>query len=102
MDHSSKIVAEGITFDDVSSSRQERFPAQRGGYQYLPHHNIKINIPSSLRHGHGHGVCAGHCLAQKWNRIIHKNLSIEAQRREVSKVKRLSTASSWTGHALPE
>ena len=91
VDFSTKVVADGITFDDVTliPSRSGVVPSQADVSSRLTR-RVALNIPllsapmdtvtkSTLAIG----------LAQEGGvGIIHKNLSIEAQTREVDKVKR--------------
>jgi IMP dehydrogenase len=91
MDHSHKIVSEGITFDDVLliPGRSDFLPNEVDTSTALTQ-NIKINIPIvSAAMDTVTESALSIALAQEGGvGIIHKNLSIEAQRREVSKVKR--------------
>jgi IMP dehydrogenase len=87
----SKIVAEGITFDDVLliPARSDFVPSQAQTSTQLTN-NITINIPIvSAAMDTVTEAQLAIALAQEGGiGIIHKNLSIEAQRREVAKVKR--------------
>ncbi len=91
MDHSRKIVSEGITFDDVLliPGRSDFLPSEVDTSTSLTQ-NIKINIPiTSAAMDTVTESALAIALAQEGGvGIIHKNLSIEAQRREVAKVKR--------------
>ncbi len=86
-----KIVAKGITFDDVSliPSKSDFVPSQADTRTQLSN-NIKINIPIiSAAMDTVTEAALAIALAQEGGiGIIHKNLSIEAQKREVAKVKR--------------
>jgi IMP dehydrogenase len=89
--NNSKIVAEGITFDDVLllPGKSDFVPNQADTSTKLTA-NIPINIPVvSAAMDTVTEAALAIALAQEGGvGIIHKNLSIEAQRREVSKVKR--------------
>jgi IMP dehydrogenase len=89
--NNSKIVAEGITFDDVLllPGKSDFVPSQADTSTKLTAH-IPINIPIvSAAMDTVTEAALAIALAQEGGvGIIHKNLSIEAQRREVSKVKR--------------
>ncbi len=89
--NNSKIVAEGITFDDVLliPRKSDFVPSQADTSTRLTA-NIAINIPIvSAAMDTVTEAALAIALAQEGGvGIIHKNLSIEAQRREVSKVKR--------------
>lgn len=86
-----KIVAEGITFDDVSliPSKSDFVPSQADTRTQLTN-NIKINIPiiSAAMDTVTESALAIALAQEGGIGIIHKNLSIEAQKREVAKVKR--------------
>jgi len=86
-----KIVAEGITFDDVLliPSKSDVVPSQAETSTYLTD-NIKINIPIvSAAMDTVTEAALAIALAQEGGiGVIHKNLSLEAQQREVAKVKR--------------
>jgi IMP dehydrogenase len=87
----SKIVAEGITFDDVLliPAKSDFVPSQAETHTQLTN-NIKINIPIvSAAMDTVTEAALAIALAQEGGiGIIHKNLSVEAQQREVAKVKR--------------
>ena len=87
----SKIVAEGITFDDVLliPAKSDFVPSQANTQTQLTN-NIKINIPIvSAAMDTVTEAALAIALAQEGGiGIIHKNLSIEEQKREVAKVKR--------------
>ena len=87
----SKIIAEGITFDDVLliPAKSDFVPSQADTSTQLTN-NIAINIPIvSAAMDTVTEAALAIALAQEGGiGIIHKNLSVEAQRREVSKVKR--------------
>ncbi len=87
----SKIVAEGITFDDVLliPAKSDFVPSQADTRTRLTN-NISINIPIvSAAMDTVTEAALAIALAQEGGiGIIHKNLSIEAQKREVAKVKR--------------
>jgi IMP dehydrogenase len=86
-----KIVAEGITFDDVLliPAKSDFVPSQADTSTQLTD-NIRINIPIvSAAMDTVTEAALAIALAQEGGiGIIHKNLSIEAQKREVAKVKR--------------
>ncbi|MBL7187091.1 MAG: IMP dehydrogenase [Phycisphaerae bacterium] len=86
-----KIVAEGITFDDVLlvPAKSDFVPSQADTRTRLTD-NITINIPIvSAAMDTVTEARLAIALAQEGGiGIIHKNLSVEAQRREVAKVKR--------------
>jgi len=86
-----KIVAEGITFDDVLliPAKSDFVPSQADTSTRLTN-NIRINIPIvSAAMDTVTEAALAIALAQEGGvGIIHKNLSTEAQRREVAKVKR--------------
>jgi len=86
-----KIVAEGITFDDVLliPAKSDFVPGQADTSTHLTN-NIRINIPIvSAAMDTVTEASLAIALAQEGGiGIIHKNLSLEAQRIEVSKVKR--------------
>jgi len=87
----SKIVAEGITFDDVLliPAKSDFVPSQADTSTKLTS-NIAINIPIvSAAMDTVTEAALAIALAQEGGiGIIHKNLSVEAQTREVTKVKR--------------
>jgi IMP dehydrogenase len=87
----SKIVAEGITFDDVLliPAKSDFVPSEANTQTRLTN-NININIPIvSAAMDTVTESSLAIALAQEGGiGIIHKNLSIEEQRREVAKVKR--------------
>jgi IMP dehydrogenase len=87
----SKIVAEGITFDDVLliPAKSDFVPSQADTSTQLTN-NIRINIPIvSAAMDTVTEAALAIALAQEGGvGVIHKNLSIEAQRIEVAKVKR--------------
>jgi len=87
----SKIVAEGITFDDVLliPAKSDFVPSQADTSTQLTN-NIKINIPIvSAAMDTVTEAALAIALAQEGGvGIIHKNLSVEEQKREVTKVKR--------------
>ena len=86
-----KIVADGITFDDVLllPAKSQLVPSQAQTRTQLTN-NITINIPIvSAAMDTVTEAALAIALAQEGGvGIIHKNLSIEAQKREVAKVKR--------------
>ena len=87
----SKIVAEGITFDDVllMPAKSDLVPSQAQTSTQLTN-NITINIPIvSAAMDTVTEAALAIALAQEGGiGIIHKNLAIESQKREVAKVKR--------------
>ena len=87
----SKIVAEGITFDDVLliPAKSDFVPSQAQTCSRLTN-NITLNIPIiSAAMDTVTEAALAIALAQEGGiGVIHKNLSIEAQKREVAKVKR--------------
>ena len=87
----SKIVAEGITFDDVLliPAKSDFVPSHAQTNTRLTN-NIAINIPIvSAAMDTVTEAALAIALAQEGGiGIIHKNLSVQAQRREVVKVKR--------------
>ena len=89
--HRIKIVAEGITFDDILliPAKSDFLPSQVQTRTQLTN-NIAINIPIvSAAMDTVTDAALAIALAQEGGiGIIHKNLSIEAQKREVAKVKR--------------
>jgi IMP dehydrogenase len=86
-----KIFAEGITFDDVSllPAKSDFVPSQADTRTQLTN-NIQINIPiiSAAMDTVTESALAIALAQEGGIGIIHKNLSIEAQKREVAKVKR--------------
>lgn len=86
-----KIVGEAITFDDVLlvPARSDLVPSQADTSTRLTN-NITINIPivSAAMDTVTEGALAIALAQEGGIGIIHKNLSIEAQKREVTKVKR--------------
>ncbi|MHC4692952.1 MAG: IMP dehydrogenase [Planctomycetota bacterium] len=86
-----KIFTEGITFDDVLllPAKSDVVPSQAETSTQLTN-NIKINIPIvSAAMDTVTEAALAIALAQEGGvGVIHKNLSIEAQQREVAKVKR--------------
>lgn len=91
MDLEKKIVAEGITFDDVLliPARSDFVPSQANTTTQLTR-NISINIPiiSAAMDTVTESALAIALAQEGGIGIIHKNLNIEAQKREVTKVKR--------------
>jgi IMP dehydrogenase len=87
----SKIIAEGITFDDVLliPAQSDFVPSQADTRTRLTD-NITINIPIvSAAMDTVTEAALAIALAQEGGiGIIHKNLSVETQKREVAKVKR--------------
>ena len=87
----SKIIADGITFDDVLliPAKSDLVPSQADTRTRLTN-NIEINIPIvSAAMDTVTEAALAIALAQEGGiGIIHKNLSVEAQKREVAKVKR--------------
>lgn len=86
-----KIVGEGITFDDVLlvPARSDFVPAEADTSSRLTR-RIKLNIPivSAAMDTVTESALAIALAQEGGIGIIHKNLSIEAQQREVIKVKR--------------
>lgn len=86
-----KIIAEGITFDDVLllPDRSDVIPSQADTSTQLTR-NITLNIPllSAPMDTVTQSALAIALAQQGGLGVIHKNLSIEAQVREVTKVKR--------------
>ncbi|UCD52961.1 MAG: IMP dehydrogenase [Phycisphaerales bacterium] len=89
--NSNKIVAEGITFDDVLliPAKSDFVPAQTDTSTRLTR-NVKINIPivSAAMDTVTESALAIALAQEGGVGIIHKNLPIQAQQREVAKVKR--------------
>ncbi len=89
--NSAKIVAEGITFDDVLliPAKSDFVPSQADTSTTLTR-NVQINIPivSAAMDTVTESALAIALAQEGGVGIIHKNLSIEAQKREVAKVKR--------------
>ena len=89
--NSGKIVAEGITFDDVLllPAKSNFVPAEADTSTQLTN-NIGINIPivSAAMDTVTESALAIALAQEGGIGIIHKNLTIEAQKREVAKVKR--------------
>lgn len=87
----SKIAIEGITFDDVLliPAKSDFVPSQADTSTQLTN-NVKINIPivSAAMDTVTESALAIALAQEGGIGIIHKNLSIEAQKREVAKVKR--------------
>jgi IMP dehydrogenase len=88
---SGKIIAEGITFDDVLllPAKSDFVPSEADTSTQLTN-NIRINIPIvSAAMDTVTESALSIALAQEGGiGIIHKNLTVEAQKREVAKVKR--------------
>jgi IMP dehydrogenase len=88
---SDKIVAEGITFDDVLliPAKSDFMPSEARTFTQLTN-NIPINIPivSAAMDTVTESVLAIALAQEGGIGVIHKNLSVEAQRTEVAKVKR--------------
>lgn len=91
MMYTDKIIADGITFDDVLliPARSDFVPSQADTSTRLTG-NIRINIPllSAAMDTVTESALAIAIAQEGGIGIIHKNLSIEAQQREVAKVKR--------------
>src|SRR3712207_8376943 len=91
MEHSSKIVHDGITFDDVLliPARSDFIPSEADTHTKLTR-NIELNIPLiSAPMDTVTEAALAIALAQEGGiGIVHKNLSVENQAREVEKVKR--------------
>jgi len=87
----SKIVAEAITFDDVLllPAKSDFVPSQADTSTHLSN-NITINIPivSAAMDTVTESALAIALAQEGGIGIIHKNMSIEAQKKEVAKVKR--------------
>ncbi len=88
---SDKIISEGITFDDVLliPAKSDFVPSEADTSTRLTN-NIRINIPVvSAAMDTVTEAALAIALAQEGGiGIIHKNLSVSAQKREVAKVKR--------------
>ncbi len=88
---SGKIIAEGITFDDVllMPGKSNFVPAEADTSTQLTN-NIGINIPivSAAMDTVTESALAIALAQEGGIGVIHKNLTIEAQKREVAKVKR--------------
>ncbi len=86
-----KIIAKGITFDDVLllPAKSDFVPSQADTSTHLTN-NIRINIPLlSAAMDTVTETALAIAIAQEGGiGIIHKNLSVQAQQREVAKVKR--------------
>ena len=86
-----KIVAKGITFDDVLlvPAKSDFVPSEANTQTSLTN-NIKINIPivSAAMDTVTESALAIALAQEGGIGIIHKNLTIEQQKREVAKVKR--------------
>jgi len=86
-----KIIAEAITFDDVLliPAKSDFVPAQADTSTRLSR-NIALNIPllSAAMDTVTESALAIAIAQEGGIGIIHKNLTIEAQKREVVKVKR--------------
>src|SRR5215204_1860841 len=91
MEHSSKIVHDGITFDDVLliPARSDFIPSEADTHTRLTR-SIELNIPlGSAPMDTVTEAALAIALAQEGGiGVIHKNLSAENQAREVEKVKR--------------
>ncbi len=89
--NSTKIVAEGITFDDVLliPAKSDFVPSQADTSTMLTR-NVGINIPivSAAMDTVTESALAIALAQEGGVGIIHKNLPIDAQKREVAKVKR--------------
>ncbi|MCX5633661.1 MAG: IMP dehydrogenase [Phycisphaerae bacterium] len=89
--HKDKIVAEGITFDDclLIPAKSDFVPTEADTSTRLTN-NIKIHIPivSAAMDTVTESALAIALAQEGGIGIMHKNLDIEAQRREVAKVKR--------------
>jgi IMP dehydrogenase len=86
-----KIVAKGITFDDVLliPAKSDFVPSQAETSTHLTN-NIRINIPivSAAMDTVTESALAIALAQEGGIGVIHKNLTVEAQQREVAKVKR--------------
>src|SRR6266576_3049999 len=91
MEHSSKIVHDGITFDDVLliPARSDFVPSDADTHTRLTR-EIVLNIPLiSAPMDTVTESALAIALAQEGGiGVIHKNMSVDAQAREVEKVKR--------------
>src|SRR5690242_171600 len=91
MDHPTKIVHDGITFDDVLliPARTDFVPAEASTHSRITR-SIELNIPLiSAPMDTVTEAALAIALAQEGGiGIVHKNLSVENQAREVEKVKR--------------
>ncbi len=89
--NSEKIIGQGITFDDVLlvPARSDFIPSQADTSTCLTR-NIKINIPllSAAMDTVTESALAIALAQEGGIGVIHKNLSVEAHKREVIKVKR--------------
>jgi len=89
--HKGKIIADGITFDDVLliPAKSDFVPAQADTSTRLTN-NIRINIPivSAAMDTVTESALAIALAQEGGIGVIHKNLDIDAQKREVAKVKR--------------
>jgi IMP dehydrogenase len=89
--HKDKIASEGITFDDclLIPAKSDFVPTETDTATRLTN-NIKINIPivSSAMDTVTESALAIALAQEGGIGMIHKNLTVEAQRREVIKVKR--------------
>jgi len=89
--HNTKIISEGITFDDVLliPAKSDFVPAEANTSTNLTR-NIKINIPivSAAMDTVTESALAIAIAQEGGIGIIHKNLDIDSQKREVAKVKR--------------
>ncbi len=94
-----KIIAEGITFDDVLliPGRSDFVPAEADTSTQLTN-NIRINMPivSAAMDTVTESALAIAIAQEGGIGIIHKNLTIDAQKREVAKVNAPKTESSST------
>jgi IMP dehydrogenase len=91
IERNSKIVSDGITFDDVLlvPAKSDFVPSQADTSTRLTN-NITINIPivSAAMDTVTESALAIALAQEGGIGIIHKNLTVEAQKREVAKVKR--------------
>ena len=99
--NSAKISGQAITFDDVLliPARSDFIPAQAETTTQLTN-NIKINIPIvSAAMDTVTETALAIALAQEGGiGVIHKNLPIDAQKREVAKLKRYREIIVGSGH----